>query len=386
MSSKCLPLVTPLNLSAAEKVAQFREMRILHPRLIELESQLMAAVADSPRNSIIYVYGPSGVGKSTLKEKAENRVRRESAQELATDNDRIALVSVEAPSPDSGHFSWREHFKAILECLDEPLIDLRKDRNGLKLSPRLLVAARENARIAVGAYQTSVVNALKYRKPVALFADEAQHIAKVTSGRRLVDQLDVIKSIANGSNTPHVLIGTYELLGLRNLNGQAARRSLDLHFGRYRADVEADAIAFRDVVDSFAKRLPFEEPPDLLQVWDFLYERSIGCIGILKDWLARALSHALRDAAPTLRVNHLQSTALSMSKVDKLLIECITGESRLAEIDDDRKHLRIRMGLDREEQAQKSASKRSQDANSRKSFQRIPKRDPIGIEAPTGNA
>ena len=50
--------------------------------------------------------------------------------------------------------------------------------------------------------------------------DEAQHLGKIASGRRLLDQLDVIKSIANQTKTVHVLFGTYDLLAFRNLNGQ----------------------------------------------------------------------------------------------------------------------------------------------------------------------
>ena len=44
----------------------------------------------------------------------------------------------------------------------------------------------------------------------------------------------MIKSTASRAQTVHVLIGTYELLAFRNLSGQLSRRSVDLHFSRYR--------------------------------------------------------------------------------------------------------------------------------------------------------
>lgn len=370
--------------SVEEKVQVFRDLRVLHPRLIEAEEQIMAALHDCPRNSILYLYGPSGVGKTTLREKVERRILKEAAEELARNKDKIALVSVEAPSPDAGTFKWREHFKGILQCLDEPLIDLREDHTGSKLAAGMLLAANNNARVAVAAYQTSVTTALRFRQPTALITDEAQHIAKVASGRRLVDQLDVIKSVANGSNTPHILVGTYELLGLRNLNGQAARRSLEVDFSRYLVDVDEDAKAFRDVIDGFARRLPFNEPPDLLAHWDFLYERSIGCVGILKDWLGRALSWALRSGATTVRFSDLQNTALSIKAVDKLLSECIAGENKLRETDEDRKLLRAKMKLDRENVRKPNpgevGSEESAPKRRGKPFERLPRRDPIGTE------
>ena len=70
---------------------------------------------------------------------------------------------------------------------------------------------------AIGAeYQHAVERALAFRRPAAVLIDEAQHLAKMGSGRRLADQLDVIKSLANRTKTVHVLMGTYELLAFRN--------------------------------------------------------------------------------------------------------------------------------------------------------------------------
>src|SRR5436309_13045599 len=90
------------------------------------------------------------------------------------------------------------------------------------------------------------------------------------------------KDIANRTGTVHVLLGTYELLAFRNLSAQLSRRCLDLHFQRYRADSAADRQFFQSVLLTFQKQLPFEsKDTDLPAMWDFLYERSIGCVGIL---------------------------------------------------------------------------------------------------------
>ena len=40
---------------------------------------------------------------------------------------------------------------------------------------------------------------------------------------------------------------------------------------------------------TFQKQLRSCDQLDLANIWDFLYERSLGCIGILKDWLMQAL-------------------------------------------------------------------------------------------------
>src|SRR5437667_4475244 len=159
--------------------------------------------------------------------------------------------------------------------------------------------------------------------------DEAQHFGKIASGRRLLDQLDVMKSIANQTKTVHVLYGTYDLLAFRNLNGQLSRRSVDVHFPRYRVEVADDRKAFISVLRSFAQQLPLAETPDLARDWEFLYERSIGCVGVLKQWLIRALSVALRTGEATLSRSNLETQAPSVAQADKIISEASEGEMRL---------------------------------------------------------
>ena len=127
--------------------------------------------------------------------------------------------------------------------------------------------------------------------------------------------------MANRTQTAHVLYGTYDLLSFRNLNGQLSRRSIDIHFPRYHAESAEDRKAFIGVLRSFAQQLPLAELPDLANHWEFLFERSIGCIGLLKQWLARALSASLRRGQNTMSRADLEGQALGISQVDKILSE-----------------------------------------------------------------
>lgn len=104
-------------------------------------------------------------------------------------------------------------------------------------------------------YRDAVEQAIRHRRPVAVMIDETQHLGKIGSGRRLLDQLDVIKSIANRTGTVHVLFGTYDLLALRNLNGQMSRRSIDVHLARYRAEVPEERQIFSNILETFEREL-----------------------------------------------------------------------------------------------------------------------------------
>jgi hypothetical protein len=178
--------------------------------------------------------------------------------------------------------------------------------------------------------------------------DEAQHFATISSGRKLLDQLNSIKSLSNMTRTTHVLAGTYELQAFRNLSGQLSRRSVDVHFRRYHADISAERQAFVNVLYTFQEHLPLHETPDLVSDWDYYYERTIGCIGILKDWLSRSLTLAINEEKKGLTRKIIEQRALSVSQCRTLLAEAVEGEMGLRDDKDAKTSLRLELGLNSE--------------------------------------
>jgi len=144
----------------------------------------------------------------------------------------------------------------------------------------------------------------------------------------------------------HVLVGTYDLMVFRNLSAQLSRRSIDVHFSRYHATNEADVRAFKSVLWSFQRNLPLEEEPDLLQHWKYCYERTIGCVGVLKDWFTRALAEALEQGEKTLSRPLLEQHALSVDRCGQMVSEAVAGETALSEDDHAAYRLRVRLGLE----------------------------------------
>ncbi len=326
------------------RLERFREHTVAHPRLVKAKDALMNAIKCAEPNSLIFVFGPTGVGKTTLLQKAEQLITTELLNALREDRERVPVASVEAVAPESGSFNWRDHYKRLLRQLGEPLVDYKVGR-------RLEIGStRENTRFmpppkAVGAdYRQAVEQAIRHRRPAAVMIDEAQHLGKIGSGRRLLDQLDVIKSIANQTRTVHVLFGTYDLLALRNLNGQLSRRSIDVHLARYRAEVPEDRQIFINIVETFEKELPFPESSKLVNDWDFLYERSLGCIGILKQWLVRAATAALQKGSRSLTHSALESQALCMAQCEQMYTEAADGELKLEERTDAVMRYRSKLG------------------------------------------
>jgi|SRR5262245_32305647 len=364
-----------LNRPASERLAYFRSYTVAHPRLQEVDATLHRVIAEPVGSSLIFVYGPTGVGKTTLRLRVEQRLREEFLAAAEPDEGGLPVISVEAIAPDYGSFSWRDYYTRALLALVDPMVE-RKINEG----------ARVTYRHSLGHYVGQTVNnelrhrmeqALRYRRPRAMLIDEAQHFTKMASGKKLIDQLDCLKSLASQTGCVHVLIGTYELLPCRNLSAQLSRRSLDIHFPRYRADHPADVTAFQRVVFSFQRHLPLEQEPELWSDWEYLYTHSIGCIGVLKDWFVRAFNEALSERAPTLTRKHLERHAWSLDQCEKMMQEALEGERELAEKPEARMRLHRMLGLSEPKTNHQSEPLKENSLPSTAKGARVGRRNPV---------
>jgi AAA domain len=258
----------------------------------------------------------------------------------------VPIVGVEAIAPERGDFNWRDYYIDALRAFDEPLIH-RKVSNPesppARGSPAQYIPRRIDSRSVL---RVALESAIRQRRPLAFLVDEAQHLAKIAGGRKLQDQLDCLKSLAIRTQTVHVLAGTYDLLILRQLSGQLSRRTRHIHFARYRADTGEDVRDFQNVLWNFQIRMPLAAEPDLLRHWEFCYERSLGCVGLLKEWLTRALATGLAQKTPQVTLRLLEQQALSLADCQKIALEMREGEAILAEADGTQKRLRTLLALD----------------------------------------
>lgn len=328
-----------LEKSNTDRRKYFISYTVQHPKLTDVFASLQNAVRESSSGNIVFITGPTGSGKTTLRLRTEQSIKKEMLPELQLDPGRLPIIGITAISSETGNFNWKDFFRRLLHEMDEPGLDKKyiptNSRGHIDTGPRAMGLELRFA----------TEKLLAYRRPAAVFIDDAQHIAKLSTGRRLQDQLDCIKSLADVTGIPIVMFGTYELLAFRNLSAQLSRRSIDIHLQRYYADIPVDVRSFKSTLWAFQRHLPLREEPDLLSMWDFFYERSIGCVGVLKEWLTKALAQALRDKEQLLKLQHVESTPLSISQCEKMLAEAMEGEGKLKETASARALLRTNLGL-----------------------------------------
>jgi hypothetical protein len=116
---------------------------------------------------------------------------------------------------------------------------------------------------------------------------------------------------------------------------------LPVHFPRYQLEREADCVEFQSALLELLRRIPLtcEAERWVTDHWLYFYECSIGCVGILKDWLLRAVSTALDDGLARLSLDCVQDHALPVDINRQMALDAYEGEQRLNHTASNREHV-----------------------------------------------
>ena len=360
-----------LSQSGPIKISYFKGITVPHKKLKMALQTLLLNVLEPTDTLVFLVFGVTGVGKTTLRLRLEKLLLEEWIDDLQKNPGQIVVAGLEAVPAERGKFSYKDYYIRALEAIQEVLVEYKVDYGLTESDCQGLKPDYPLDRKDSPALRRAMEKVFRYRQLKAFTVDEAQHLLMMAGGHQMLQQMNWIKSIANLTGTVHILFGTYELLNCATLNGQVGRRSEDIHLSPYQADDPEDVAEFMRVINTLQRHLPLQEEPDFKKYYEYLLEGSVGCVGILKNWLTRSLRVALADSAPTLTISHLKQGAFSTSRLHKIRSEAQQGERRLLQEDSLSFPLESSL-LSNHQSLNKSSTKRGRVG------QRSPKRDTVG--------
>lgn len=319
-------------------------------------------------HNITAVVGPTGVGKTNLVDlilamAADEHVTR--GRPLGT----LASLRVTAAPPQHADFRFPSFFRSILKGVDEVLIDH-------KSSPA--ATGRTYGGLLSDALQEAAINVLRHRDPVVFCVDEAQHMTYAVNTERMRRHFDLLKWMADQVSSPILLAGTHELLKFSLLSGQLGRRVRHVPFLPY-APTADDLGHFLGAAEYFRVSMPITCSFDVKKRWEFLFEGSVGSVGMLKPWFDRVLLRCLSEGRDHATLADFELETMPGAKLQQIAEEINDCRERLRALSGDRATLRKVLGFP-------APAKKSGSTRTTKPGQRTLQRDPVGIEPPNEDA
>lgn len=365
----------------------FKTLKVRHPRLVEVEQFLLRAISGHRSYTLLDLYGAGGVGKSTVMGQVARQLRAAETNPCV-----VPVVIVQASPEDVGSAARLDYYQQVLDQLQHhPAI-----RDRTKNLPLYINRGKKSNDPAEWLEVRNVVEyALALLQVKVVFVDEGQHLLAPDPLRKPTTQLDWLKTLANRTNVLHILVGNFDLYEYCHLNGQTTRRMRDHYFPRYHLDNQKECEEFVGALQSLLESVPLTvDVPALLSHWRWFGEWSMGCVGVLGDWIVETVDALWSEDKTVLTVDALTSYALQPDQRARLEMEARTGEHRVA-----RAKVQSELDLQRllgtpapdGKPLQATPSAPSTNGTGRgkgNRIERAPQRDPVGesaIASPSGN-
>jgi hypothetical protein len=293
---------------AINSISKIKKLHLSHRNWSEALSYSHAMLIASSPGEVVCITGPSRAGKSRLIESLEELLI---CGDDFINSDYMPVVKILATNCSvGGTFSSKAFTLRALEAVKHPFYsdnNLDSKDWGATFYKQL---GRTPETVLRPALEAAIIN----RKTKYIFIDEAQHVLYSRGGKKdAAAILESWKCLAQSTGVVLVLVGAYPLLDALALCPHMIGRKHQIHISRYRS-IPEDLKVFLSLLSSYSKFVNLEPNVDSLTVYaNYLYEGSLGCIGLLEAWIREALAYAMANDDSYLLLKHFEKSY----KVDK---------------------------------------------------------------------
>ncbi len=297
-----------------EKIEAFARYVNVHETIKAVLSQSVHEALCAQDGRIIAVVGGTGVGKSTASLMAHRCVNEYYRAEMEVKPGFIPAITTSLFHPEDPRSAWRSMYMGIIEEV-EPL------------------SAKKQANTNVSAFiqQSQRQTALALRKAAQSIAkNRGVKLLQVDEGQALVAgrgeyQCSVLKSFLNTTRLPCIIYAPYPFYQAVLEDTQMARRTTFIHLRPYGTS-EAETLVFLKIAQEFLDQIPLPVAPDFLEEHSqFILDKSLRCVGLLKGLLKSGLIHAYKARARQLRIEHLVKGALLEGVLEAMRFDILSG-------------------------------------------------------------
>lgn len=329
--------------------------------------------------SLIVLAGPTGTGKSTIIEEYASEYYESRRVDMLADTSLQPLAFAQATASGDLAIDWTRLYSDLLSSLRDPFAYIRSMRR----DGRQALQVHKGETLAEAQMREQLESVMRAMKTDRAIIDEAQHVIRGKGRAKPGDRLDMLKSQAQNSGAKWILVGTHDLPEYLEHSGQLARRTQVIRLDRYRYTEQPELNEFASAATAMFKAMPSKPKfPSVAANVKFYHVGSIGCPGVLKDWLGRSYMRVLRAGTNEITIEDLTNTRLGRRALATINREVLASERTRGEDNggpDKELERAILMGLDYvPEGAQPGpAAQRAEKTEKNKPFERTAVRDTV---------
>ncbi|MBU3068263.1 TniB family NTP-binding protein [Aestuariicella sp. G3-2] len=286
---------------------------IAHKNFKQVYDKLERYFQHGRSDEAICVIAPAGMGKTTMGELLISDFQ--SRQDNGWMSDYAPPVMIEMPSQYNNDFPWKAFIESILEKLGDCGMQSKVDLDENEELRRKGFFAQKTTRLSIAKLEKLLRERIKAFRPIVIVFDESQNMVEGLSESKKRENVNRIKNWANTMETKFVFFGTHGAKGFLNLNEQLARRVVPIYFPRYKKNNPEDCKHFFDFYVNLIENLEIPIDKNVLEDFDFIYNHTLGCPGILSSWLHSSIAFCLENNFRELEKSILEEFKFSFDRL-----------------------------------------------------------------------